>query len=77
MSKFVNYIPVNRAKVERKVGIYARVSTTTNEQLKSLTTQISAITRMVSTVDQWRLIDIYIDIASAKEKSARKDFVEC
>ena len=74
MSKFVNYIPANRAKVERKVGIYSRVSTSTNEQLKSLTTQISAITRMVSTVDQWRLIDIYIDIASAKEKSARKDF---
>ncbi|WP_253197485.1 recombinase family protein [Clostridium algidicarnis] len=45
------------------------------EQLNSLTNQISALTRMVSTVDQWRLIDVYIDIASAKSKSPRKDFV--
>ncbi len=74
MDKFVNYIPANCAKLERKVGIYARVSTSSNEQLKSLTTQISALTRMVSTVEQWRLIDIYIDVASAQEKSVRKDF---
>lgn len=43
------------------------------EQLKSLTNQISALTRMVATVEQWRLVDI--DIASAKSKSSRKDFV--
>lgn len=71
----VNYIPAIPRWIEKKkVGIYCRVSTNDMEQLKSLTAQISALTRMVSHVDQWKLVDIYIDIASAKTKSARKDF---
>ena len=39
------------------------------EQLNSLTAQISGLTRLVDTVETWRLVDIYIDIASGKSKS--------
>lgn len=44
------------------------------EQLNSLTAQISGLTGLVATVDTWRLKDVYIDIASSKSKSPRKDF---
>jgi site-specific DNA recombinase len=44
------------------------------QQLNSLTAQISGLTRLVATVDTWRLVDVYIDIASSKSKSLRKDF---
>jgi len=72
MEKQIYYIPANPRKLEKKVALYCRVSTNDMEQLKSLTNQISALTRMVATVEQWRLVDIYIDIASAKSKSSRK-----
>lgn len=75
MEKQIYYIPANPRKLEKKEALYCRVSTNDMEQLKSLTNQISALTRMVATVEQWRLVDIYIDIASAKSKSSRKDFV--
>ena len=75
MEKKIHYIPAIPRRLEKKVAIYCRVSTNDMEQLNSLTNQISALRRMVSTVDQWRLIDVYIDIASAKSKSPRKDFV--
>ena len=44
------------------------------EQLKSLTNQIYALARLVSTVDGWKLMDCYVDIASAKGKSPRVNF---
>ena len=74
MEKRVNYIPAVRSKIEKKVGIYCRVSANDMEQLNSLTAQISALTGHVATVDTWRLVDVYIDIASGKSKSPRKDF---
>ena len=74
MEKKVNYIPAVRSRIEKKVGIYCRVSTNDMQQLNSLTAQISGLTRLVATVDTWRLVDVYIDIASSKSKSLRKDF---
>ena len=74
MEKKVNYIPAVRSRIVKKVGIYCRVSTNDMQQLNSLTTQISGLTRLVATVDTWRLVDVYIDIASSKSKSLRKDF---
>lgn len=74
MEKRVNYIPAVRSFRQKKVGIYCRVSTNDMEQLNSLTNQISALTRLVSTVDEWKLVDCYIDIASAKKKSPRTNF---
>ena len=74
MEKKVNYIPAARPLQHKKVGIYCRVSTNDMEQLNSLTNQISALTRLVSSVDEWKLVDCYIDIASAKGKSPRSNF---
>ena len=74
MEKKVNYIPAARPLRHKKVGIYCRVSTNDMEQLNSLTNQISALTRLVSSVDEWKLVDCYIDIASAKGKSPRSNF---
>lgn len=74
MEKKVNYIPAARLLRQKKVGIYCRVSTNDMEQLNSLTNRISALTRLVSTVDEWKLVDCYVDIASAKGKSSRVNF---
>lgn len=74
MEKKVNYIPAARPLRHKKVGIYCRVSTNDMEQLNSLTNQISAFTRLVSSVDECKLVDCYIDIASAKGKSPRSNF---
>lgn len=70
----VHYIPPKLPLREKRVGIYCRVSTNGMEQLQSLTAQISHLTRIVSTVPQWLLVDAYIDIASSKTGSSRKEF---
>lgn len=59
--------------MEKKVGIYCRVSTNEKEQLYSLAAQISALTRAVANVSQWRLADVFIDIASAKGEIPRRE----
>ncbi len=70
----VHFIPPRPPKREKRVGIYCRVSSNSAEQLNSLTAQVSALTRMVATVPKWLLVDIYIDIASSKTGSSRKEF---
>lgn len=45
------------------------------EQLNSLTNQVSALTRLVATTPNWLLVDTYIDIASGKSGSKRKEFI--
>lgn len=47
-SKRVHFIPPLPLKREKRVGIYCRLSTNSMEQLKSLTTQVSALTRLVA-----------------------------
>lgn len=74
MEKKVEIIPASIPKVQKKVVIYARVSTAHGEQLESLFAQISGLTRYVSMVSSWRLVDIYIETQSAKAKSSRKEF---
>lgn len=73
MEKKVNYIPAVRSRIEKKVGIYCRVSTNDMQQLNSLTAQISGLTRLVATVDTWRLVDVYIDIASSRSLQVMKE----
>ncbi|MGI5900631.1 MAG: recombinase family protein [Christensenellales bacterium] len=68
------YIPARNDRLEKKVGIYCRVSTNEKEQLYSLAAQISALTRAVANVSQWRLADVFIDIASAKGQIPRREF---
>lgn len=62
------------SKREIKVGIYCRVSTNSMEQLQSLTAQASHLTKLTASMPQWLLADIYIDIASSKSGSSRKEF---
>ena len=44
------------------------------EQLHSLTAQVSHLTRLTATVPQWILSDVYMDIATSKTGSLRKEF---
>ncbi len=48
------------------VGIYCRVSTGEKSRLYGLAAQIVALTRAVANIEKWKLIDTFIDIASAK-----------
>ena len=73
-NKKVHYIPAKPSKREKRVGIYCRVSTNSVDQLKSLTAQVSALTRLTAATPQWLLVDVYMDIASSKTGSSRREF---
>ena len=70
----IHFIPAKPPKREKWVGIYCRVSTNDAEQLNSLAVQVSALTRLTASTPQWLLVDVYIDIASSKTGSSRKEF---
>lgn len=70
----VRLIPANKNEPIKHVVIYARVSSNTMDQLESLKAQISGLTKFVSRHNNWKLVDIHIDIASAKKDSARPAF---
>lgn len=70
----VHFIPAKPPKREKRVGIYCRVSSNSADQLNSLTAQVSALTRLTAAVPQWLLVDVYMDIASSKTGSSRKEF---
>jgi len=53
MDSKIWYIPAKNDRLEKKVGIYFRVSTNEKEQLYSLAAQISALTRAVANVGQF------------------------
>lgn len=61
-------------KREKRVGIYCCVSTNSMEQLQSLTAQVSHLTRLTVAMPQWLLSDVYMDIATSKTGSSRKEF---
>ena len=73
-NKTIHFIPPLPPKREKRVGIYCRVSTSSADQLKSLTAQVSALTRLTAANPKWLLVDVYIDIASSKTGSSRKEF---
>lgn len=70
----VQIIPAKPKPRDKRVAIYERVSSNSAEQLNSLTTQISGLTRLTATNPAWLLVDTYIDIASSKTGSHRKEF---
>lgn len=74
MASKIYYIPATNDRLEKNVAIYCMVSTNEKEQLYSLSSQISALTRAVANVNQWRLADIFIDIGSAKRNAPRREF---
>lgn len=73
-NKRVVYIPPIPPKREMRVGIYCRVSTNSADQLKSLAFQVSALTRLTAVNPKWLLVDVYLDVASGKAGSSRKEF---
>ena len=70
----VHIKPPVPSKRDKRVGIYCRVSTNSSEQLKSLTTQVSHLTRITAATLQWLLVNVYMDIATSKTSSSRKEF---
>lgn len=70
----VHIIPPVPPKRDKRVGIYCRVSTNSSEQLKSLTAQVSHLTRITAAMPQWLLVDVYMDIATSKTGSSSKEF---
>ena len=71
----VRRIPANRKDPHLiKAGIYVRVSTARVEQLRSLSNQVSAMTRYVYSRENWVLKDIYLEVGSAKTGSSRREF---
>jgi site-specific DNA recombinase len=73
-NKTIHFIPPLPQNREKRVGNYCRVSTNSADQLKSLTAQASALTRLTAANPKWILVDMYIDIASGKTGSSRKEF---
>lgn len=73
-NKRIEYIPAKPSKREKRVGIYCRVSTSSADQLKSLAAQVSALTRLTAVNPKWLLVDVYLDVASGKAGSSRKEF---
>ncbi len=57
-----------------KAAIYVRVSSARVEQLRSLSNQVSAMTRCVYLMQNWTLKDVYLEVASAKTDSYRREF---
>lgn len=70
----VRVIPANTNESIKHVVIYARVSSNIMDQLESLKAQISGLTKFASGHNNWKLVDIHIDIASAKKASSRPAF---
>lgn len=70
----VRVIPANTNEPMKHVVIYARVSSNTMEQLDSLKAQISGLTKFISGHNNWKLVDIHIDIASSKKGAVRPAF---
>lgn len=70
----VQIIPAKPKPRDKRVAIYARVSSNSAEQLNSLTSQIAGLTRLTAANPTWLLVDTYIDIASSKTGSQRKEF---
>ena len=57
-----------------KVAIYCRVSTAHADQIESLKNQIHQYKQMVKRHLDWELVDVYADIKSGKNTTARVEF---
>ncbi len=70
----ITVIEKNRVIKDYSVGIYARVSTNSKEQLDSLANQVSSLTRLAAAHRTWFVADIFIDVATSKTGSSRQEF---
>ena len=73
MAKKITVIPPTKPNkydidiTRKRVGIYCRVSSAKKHQLRSLSAQASGLTQFVATKPNWRLYDIYLDVASGSD----------
>ena len=67
-------LPQRLAFNMHRVVIYCRTSTHTQEQLSSMTNQVSKLTQMVARNPQWTLYDIYLDFRSGSTIIGRDEF---
>ena len=58
-----------------RVVIYCRTSTQTQEQLNSMTNQVSRLTQLVAENPTWTLCDIYLDFRSGSNIAERTEFM--
>lgn len=58
-----------------RVVIYCRTSTHTQEQLNSMTNQVSKLTQLVAANPLWTLCDIYLDFRSGSTIAGRTEFM--
>lgn len=58
-----------------RVVIYCRTSTHTQEQLNSMTNQVSRLTQLVAENPMWTLCDIYLDFRSGSAIAGRTEFM--
>ncbi|SLM21240.1 recombinase [Streptococcus dysgalactiae subsp. equisimilis] len=70
----ITVIQPRRVIKDYAVGIYARVSTNRKEQMESLSTQVSGLTRLAVAHRTWFVADIFLDVASAKTGTLRTEF---
>lgn len=71
--RIVQKIPAKPEMVKiYKVGVYCRVSSTKQDQLYSMASQVSQLSKMVGKVPNWFLIDIYIDFHSGGNDDRRE-----
>lgn len=70
----VEIIPAKSKQRDKEAAIYARVSSDSSEQLKSLQAQVSGLTRLAAAKPNWLLVDTYMNIATSKTGSNRKEF---
>ena len=61
-------------KGHKRVVIYTRVSTSKRPKPLSLSNQLSAFTQLIAKDDNWKLVDIYMDVAGSTPGSERRQF---
>ncbi len=59
-----------------RVAAYCRVSTNHEEQELSLETQISYYSKLISAHEDWQLVEIYAERASATQMKTRSEFMK-
>jgi len=53
--------PVKTASKKRRMGVYARVSTDSSDQLNSYAAQIGYYSKQIANNSDWELVDVYAD----------------
>ena len=70
----VHHYPTSLPPPYKNVVVYVRVSSTLRAQLDSLANQVSGFVQLISKHNEWKLVDIYIDIRSGENQNQRLEF---